>query len=110
MGEPEVPSSGKTAKEKPHDYQSALPETKEAEETKEGFHKGGKAKRKPKKRGGHAEGHREHHRLDRHPRAAGGRSSRSPFTEARATKPPESGGAGQGKEGDGPKGMDREPD
>lgn len=109
-GEPEVPASGDTAKEKPHEYNAqGSEESKEVMDEKEEFHKGGKAKAKKRKAGGRAEGHKSHHRLDRHPRAAGGRT-KSPFTEARATKPPEMKGPGMGKEGDGPKGFDHEPD
>ena len=109
-GEPEVPADGNSAKEKPHEYNAhGSKEAAEVMDEKEEFHKGGKAKHK--KHGGSAHGHKAHHRLDRKPRAKGGRATgRSPFTEARNTKPPEMGGAGQGKEGDGPKGFEHEPD
>lgn len=105
-GEPEVSDDGETAKTKPHEYNAQG--SKEAEEVmddKESFHKGGKAKKK--KDGGSAHGHKAHHRLDRKPRASGGKTARSPFTEAHAVKPPAMGGSGQGKEGDGPKGFER---
>lgn len=108
-GEPEVSAEGATKKEKPHEYNAqGSKEVGEIMDDKESFKKGGRTK---KKHGGKAEGKKAHHGLDREPRASGGRTKgHSPFTEARNTKAPVMGGAGQGKEGDGPKGFEHEPD
>src|ERR1700723_2383519 len=90
-GEPEVSDSGDTAKEKAQEYNAqGSEEAKEVLHDKDGFHQGGKAQ--AKKHGGKAEGHKAHHRLDRKPRAADARAGKSPFTEARSLKAPESKG------------------
>lgn len=108
-GEPEVGGEGKTAKTKPHEYNAqGSEEAKEVHDEKESFNKGGHA-RKHKAKGGHAEGEKPHHRLDRKHRASGGRSKgRSPFTDAHALKGPENSKDGQGHEGAGPKGYELE--
>lgn len=110
MGEPPVPSSGKTAKVHEHEMNAqGSPEMKEAEDKTEAF-----------KRGGHAHGKKPHHRLDRKHKAHGGaahhghhaRKERksggraSPFSSARQLTERVSAGAGQGKESDGPKGTE----
>ena len=64
---------------------------KEADDTTPEFKKGGAAKKKMKD-GGHAKGKMPKHRLDRKPRAAGGRS---PYTSAESV----SGGAADDTEG-----------
>lgn len=64
---------------------------KEADDTKEDFKSGGRMKKKMKD-GGHAKGKMPKHRLDRKPRAAGGRS---PYTSAESV----SGGAADDTEG-----------
>lgn len=56
---------------------------KEAESEKDSFHKGGRMKKRAK--GGHVEGKKEHHRLDK--RASGGRmSGHSPLSKASSVK------------------------
>lgn len=57
-----------------------VPVVKEANEEKDSFHKGGKTKKR--KEGGHVDGKKPHHRLDK--KASGGRMSggHSPMTAA----------------------------
>lgn len=80
------------------------PEVREAKNEEPGFKKGGKMKK-----GGHAEGMKSHHRLDKAKRgghikkaAAGG----SPFTAAAKRSPYSNKGAGEGHDSDGPSKMD----
>lgn len=82
------------------------PEVKEAKNEEPGFKKGGRKL----KAGGHAEGKKSHHRLDKAKRgghikkaAAGG----SPFTTAAKRTGYSNSGAGEGHDRDGPKGMDK---
>lgn len=86
---------------KEHEYNAVgSPEMKESHEKESGFKKGGKAK---KKAGGKVEHGKSHKRMDKKPRrAAGGPvySSASKKTVADKSE------AGQGHEGDGPKGED----
>ena len=85
------------------------PEVAEAKDEKEGFKKGGAKKHKD---GGHAEGKKAHHRLDKKKRggatkcAIGG----SPFTAAAKRTSYENSGAGEGHEGNEGKKMDKQSD
>lgn len=58
------------------------PEAKEGMDETPEFNKGGAAKKSKKMHGGHAKGHAPKHRLDRKPRASGGRS---PYSTAEKT-------------------------
>lgn len=72
-----------------------------AEDEEPGFSEGGKAKKKKKLReGGHAEGEKSMHRLDRRPRrAAGGRTEgHNPYSSASKMQAPENTLAGSGFE------------
>ena len=66
-----------------------------------GFSEGGKTKKKKKLReGGHAEGEKAGHRLDRRPRrAAGGRMGHDPYSSASKMSEPDNSLAGSGFEG-----------
>lgn len=83
-----------------HEYNAVgAPEQKEAHDTKEGFKRGGKKHKK----GGKVEAEKSMHRPDKKPRrAAGGSVMSSASKKAMASKDE----AGQGHEGDGPKGED----
>lgn len=85
-----------------HEYNAVgSPEMSEAKDTKESFKHGGKKK----KAGGHVPKEKSHKRMDKKPRrAAGGpvMSSASKKTMAEKSE------AGQGHEGDGPKGEDKD--
>lgn len=82
-----------------HEYNaSGSPEMAEAHDKKEGFKKGGK-----KKAGGKVEKEKSTHRPDKKPRRAAGGSVFSSASKKSAASKDE---AGQGHEGDGPKGED----
>lgn len=97
-------SKGGSAKVNEYNAQGS-PEVEEAKDKKPGFKRGGGVKGK---HAGHAEGKKSHARLDKKPRklAAGG----SAFSAAKNMKMYDSGGAGAGHQGDGPKGEDKESD
>lgn len=81
-------------------FNPPVPESKEAESTKEGFKSGGA------KHVGHADMKKGHKRMDKKPRklAAGG----SPFSAAKSLSKYASGGDGAGHQNSGPKGEDKE--
>lgn len=95
-------SSGGKAEPKVNEYNAEdSPEVGEAKDKKEGFKRGGGVKH-----AGMADGMKSHKRLDKKPRklAAGG----SAFSEAKKMSMYGTGGAGNGHQGDGMKGEDRE--
>lgn len=84
---------GKTGKSKISEYNAKGSEAEtEAMEDKADFNKGGAAKKKKEMDGGHAKGRMPKKRLDRKPRASGGRS---PYSSAESV----SGGASEDEEG-----------